>query len=71
MHLGSNARIKRANLSGANLEGAVLENAVLRITRLDAANLRSVEGLEAHQLAQACGNAATVLPKKLTIRPCN
>ena len=67
----TNTRIKRANLSGANLDGAILEDAVLRITRLDGASLQGVKGLEKHQLEQACGNAATALPKKLTIRACN
>ncbi|MCH8952605.1 MAG: pentapeptide repeat-containing protein [Proteobacteria bacterium] len=69
------ADLEKADLSmalfdGADLTGADLSRAHLRRTNLSGADLTGVRGLTARRLAQACGDAATKLPKGFSIKPC-
>lgn len=73
-------RMNRANLSKANLDqasfvgawlgGSDLTGASMAGTNLSGAELPGVSGLTQGQLDQACGDAATVLPKGLRIPAC-
>lgn len=70
----------RADLTGTNFTGASLDLADLSDanlakadftgTRLSGANLAAARNLTQAQFANACGDAATKLPKGLTIKPC-
>ena len=69
------ADLRGADLTHATLVGAYLEGADLAGARLDGANLSGAEmdrarGLTAGQLARACGDEATRLPRGLTAPPC-
>ena len=62
----SNAFLRFADMSGADLNGANLDYA-----EMDNADLRGVKNLTQSQLAKACGNKKTKLPKGLTINFCD
>ena len=69
------ADLRGADLTNATLVGAYLEGADLTGARLDGANLSGAEmdrarGLTAGQLARACGDEATRLPRGLRAPPC-
>ncbi len=69
------ADLRGADLTHATLVGAYLEGADLAGARLDGANLSGAEmdrarGLTAVQLAHACGDEATRLPRGLSAPPC-
>jgi uncharacterized protein YjbI with pentapeptide repeats len=54
-----------ADLRQAQLTDADLTEAVLYMARLEATDLSGTKGLTQHQLDEACGDAATVLPDGL------
>jgi uncharacterized protein YjbI with pentapeptide repeats len=58
------------NFAGADFTGARLRNASLSRARLPAADLSNARGLSQEQLASACGDDATQLPRGLTIPQC-
>ncbi|KYK50421.1 hypothetical protein A1D31_20145 [Bradyrhizobium liaoningense] len=66
------AHLTGANLGGANLYGTNLSNANLDDgmvgIRLSDVNVGGAKNLTQEQLDQACGNAATKLPKGLTLK---
>lgn len=69
------ADLSGADLTNATLVGAYLQGASLAGARLDGANLSGAElsharGLTAGQLARACGDEATTLPRGLRVAPC-
>ena len=66
----SRANAAFMDFTEANLVGAKFDGALLRLTRFPGANLSHAEGLTQKMLDEACGDAATVLPDGLTIRPC-
>ena len=49
---------------------ASMDGARLRRTNLSGADLSSASGLDQRQLDDACGNAATKLPRGLSVRAC-
>ena len=64
-----------ANLANASLVGTYLQGANFRGAHLAGANLSGAEmdravGLTQAQLAQACGDAATTVPRGLHLTPC-
>jgi uncharacterized protein YjbI with pentapeptide repeats len=70
---GSN--LSGANLGDASFVGSYLQGANLSGARLDGANFSGAEmarakGLTQAQLDQACGDAATTLPRGLWIKRC-
>ncbi len=69
------ADLSGADLTHASLVGAYLQGANLAGARLDGANLSGAEmsrarGLDQAQLARACGDASTTLPRGLSLPPC-
>lgn len=69
------ADLRGADLTHATLVGAYLEGADLSGARLEGANLSGAEmerarGLTAVQIAQACGDEATKLPRGMRAPPC-
>lgn len=72
----SGADFARADLTNATFVGAYLEGANFAGARLDGANFSGAEmgrarGLTPRQLAAACGDPSTRLPRGLQIKPCN
>jgi uncharacterized protein YjbI with pentapeptide repeats len=70
------ASFRRADLAGANLAHAKLDDADftganLSITSFKGTDLTRAKGLSQKQLDQACGDAATKLPKGLTVKTCS
>jgi uncharacterized protein YjbI with pentapeptide repeats len=70
---GSN--LAGANLTNASFVGAYLQGADLRGAQLEGANFSGAEmaravGLTQRQLAGACGDASTTLPRSLRLMPC-
>ena len=71
----SDASFRNTDLSHVDFSGAILRNADLTGAKLAAANisgadLSTAKGLTQVQLAAACGDAATKLPHRLTVRFC-
>lgn len=71
----SSSNFSGANLTNANFVGAYLETANFSGARLNGANfsgarLSRATGLSQSQLNRACGDEATILPGRFTIRPC-
>jgi uncharacterized protein YjbI with pentapeptide repeats len=65
-----------ANLTNASFVGAYLQGANLRGAHLEGVNFSGAEmskalGLTQAQLSQACGDAATTLPRGLRIKACS
>ena len=66
----------RADLTNATFVGAYLEGANFAGARLDGTNFSGAEmararGLTQGQLASACGDGSTALPRGLHLKPCN
>jgi uncharacterized protein YjbI with pentapeptide repeats len=64
-----------ANMANASFVGAYLQGADLRGAHLEGVNFSGAEmsravGLTQAQLAGACGDATTTLPRGLRIKPC-
>ncbi len=64
-----------ANLTNASFVGAYLQGTDLRGARLEGANFSGAEmaravGLTRRQLAGACGDATTTLPRGLSLKRC-
>jgi uncharacterized protein YjbI with pentapeptide repeats len=64
-----------ANLTNATFVGAYLQGANLRGAHLEGANFSGAEmaravGLTQSQLAGACGDGSTTLPRGLRLKPC-
>ena len=66
----SGADLRGADLTGAKLNGAFLKGADLTGTRFDGADLSDARGITQKRLGDACGDAATKLPERLTLGPC-
>ena len=71
----SGASFAGANLTNASFVGAYLEGANFRGATLSGVNFSGAEmeravGLTQRQLDEACGDAATTLPRGLRLRPC-
>jgi len=70
------ADFARADLTNATFVGAYLEGANFSGAKLAGANFSGAEmararGLNQSQLAQACGDASTTLPRGLHLKPCS
>lgn len=65
------ADLTEATLVGAYLQGADLAGAKLDGTNLSGAEMSRARGLNQRQLAAACGDASTTLPRGLSVKPCN
>ena len=70
------ADFTRADLTNATFVGAYLEGANFAGAKLAGANFSGAEmararGLSPSQLAQACGDASTTLPRGLHLRACS
>ncbi len=73
--LFGHADLRGADLRNASLVGAYLQGADLSGAKLDGANLSGAEmsrarGLSEAQLARACGDEATLLPRGLRLPAC-
>ena len=71
----SDASFRNTDLSHVDLRDAILKNADLTGAKLTAANisgadLSTAKGLTQVQLASACGDAATKLPRRLHVQFC-
>lgn len=66
----SGADLTNASLVGTFLEGSSFSRAVLTGANLSGATLARATGLTQSQLNRACGDAATVLPRGLTVPAC-
>ena len=66
----SGANLTNASFVGAYLEGASFVGATLTGANFSGAQLTRATGLTQRQLAQACGDASTVLPGGLHIPAC-
>ena len=64
------ADLTAATLVGAYLQGADLSAAILTGANLSGAEMSKARGLTRAQLSRACGDAATTLPRGLTVSPC-
>ena len=69
------ANFSRANLTHASFVGTYLNGANFAGANLEGANFSGAEmgravGLTPGQLAHACGDEATILPRGLRLRPC-
>jgi len=64
------ANLRNAKLTSADLSGAYLDFATLSGAKLINVDLSGDVMLTQKQLAEACGNANTKLPKGLTLKPC-
>ena len=72
----SGASFAGANLTNATFVGAYLQGANFRGANLSGVNFSGAEmdhavGLTQGQMAGACGDEATVLPRGLRLRPCD
>ncbi|CAN5164681.1 pentapeptide repeat-containing protein [soil metagenome] len=65
------ADLTAATLVGAYLQGADLSGAILSGTNLSGAEMSHARGLTQRQLSAACGDAATTLPRGLSLKPCS
>jgi uncharacterized protein YjbI with pentapeptide repeats len=65
------ANMTNASFVGAYLEGANLRGAILTGVNFSGAEMDRAIGLTQAQLAGACGDRATTLPRGLRIRPCD
>ncbi|HEX4180312.1 MAG TPA: pentapeptide repeat-containing protein [Caulobacteraceae bacterium] len=73
--LFSGANLKNVNLTNATLVGSYLQGANFRGAKLDGVNFSGAEmdkavGLRQAQLAHACGDASTTLPRGLHLPDC-
>jgi uncharacterized protein YjbI with pentapeptide repeats len=73
--LFGHADLRGADLTHASLVGAYLEHADFTRAKLVGVNLSGAElstarGLTPSQLAEACGDGSTRLPRGLQLRPC-
>lgn len=66
----SGANLTNASFVGTHLEGANFSGANLDGTNFSGAEMGRAVGLNQSQLARACGDQATILPRGLRIRPC-
>jgi uncharacterized protein YjbI with pentapeptide repeats len=66
----SGANLTNASFVGANLDGAAFSGATLTGVNFAGASLQRVTGLTQGRLNGACGDAATQLPRGLSIPPC-
>ena len=65
------ADLTAATLVGAYLQGADLSGAILSGTNLSGAEMSRARGLTSRQLGAACGDAATTLPRGLSVKACS
>jgi uncharacterized protein YjbI with pentapeptide repeats len=63
------ADLTNATFVGAYLEGATFAGAKLAGTNFSGAEMARARGLTQSQLAQACGDASTTLPRGLHLKP--
>ena len=61
----SGALLVRTNLTDADLEGVNFTDAIFLLTHIEGADLSRAIGLTQEQLAEACGDEDTKLPKGL------
>ncbi len=66
----SRADLTNATFVGAYLEGANFAGATLSGANFSGAEMARARGLSPAQLAQACGDASTTLPRGLHLKPC-
>lgn len=66
----SGANLTNASFVGAYLDGAAFSGATLNGANFSGASLERATGLTQSRLNQACGDAATRLPRGLTIPAC-
>jgi uncharacterized protein YjbI with pentapeptide repeats len=66
----SDAILNGARLTGGRFGGADFEGASMARTDIRGADLSGAEGLSQSQVSRACGDAATRLPARLTVRVC-
>ena len=64
------ADLSAATLVGAYLRGADFSGATLVGANLSGAEMSKARGLTRPQLSRACGDAATTLPRGLSVAPC-
>ena len=65
------ANLTNASFVGTYLEGANFRGATLAGVNFSGAEMDRAVGLTQAQLAQACGDEATTLPRGLRLRPCS
>ena len=59
------AYLAYADLRGARLVGAIVSDADLYLARFEGTDLSGLKDLTQHQIDEACGDSATVLPAGL------
>ena len=67
----AHADLTNASFVGAYLEGANFAGATLGGTNFSGAEMARSRGLSQAQLAAACGDGSTALPRGLRLKPCN